>query len=234
MSSSPRPFRFQNMWLRHHDFMATVKASWERPISADPLNKLVLKLRSLKHVLKSWNSNVFGNLFTNIKNAEDKVLQCEQAYSDDSSNEVLQQLEDSKKLLAELHLQEEIFFFFNQDRPAKGRQVECTPLQRRRMKPLPLPPKEALIFIILFNEQKNPVHPHQGKPPPKPKKGRTRPCYNKRKTEKPKPTKGESTQQQLLAKRRQPCSIHSESPLSLKRKIPKSGENPVTRRHACR
>ncbi|KAL0328995.1 UNVERIFIED_CONTAM: hypothetical protein Sradi_4886200 [Sesamum radiatum] len=66
---SPAPFRFQNMWSKHHDFENLVQTSWLYPINGQGMFKLQQKLFRLKSALKTWNIEVFGNIFDNIKQA---------------------------------------------------------------------------------------------------------------------------------------------------------------------
>ncbi|KAG6466891.1 hypothetical protein ZIOFF_075313 [Zingiber officinale] len=55
-------FRFQRMWVRHRDFMQTVRLNWCLPSTAQGLQRLQMKLRRLKEHLKWWNKEVFGNI----------------------------------------------------------------------------------------------------------------------------------------------------------------------------
>lgn len=53
--------------------------NWDQPIGGYGIFKLTSKLKRLKGVLKAWNTSVIGNLFENVKQAEDKVKQLEEA-----------------------------------------------------------------------------------------------------------------------------------------------------------
>ncbi|KAL0405473.1 UNVERIFIED_CONTAM: hypothetical protein Slati_3861200 [Sesamum latifolium] len=59
---SSSSFRFQNMWVRHHKFIETVKRSWESPMQGYGMYKLQQKLDRTKE-LRTWNREVFGNVF---------------------------------------------------------------------------------------------------------------------------------------------------------------------------
>ncbi|PON57860.1 Endonuclease/exonuclease/phosphatase [Parasponia andersonii] len=73
-STSPRPFRFQGMWLLHSNFKDFVRNVWCRPCVSSPMSILTVKLKDLKRELKVWNWQVFGELKLNISKASEKVL----------------------------------------------------------------------------------------------------------------------------------------------------------------
>ncbi|KAL0407597.1 UNVERIFIED_CONTAM: putative ribonuclease H protein [Sesamum radiatum] len=82
----PAPFRFQNMWTKHHAFKQCVLTSWQFPINGKGMFKLQQKLYRLKAALKNWNWEVFGNIFQNIKEAEQKSKAAEVRYDNDPSD----------------------------------------------------------------------------------------------------------------------------------------------------
>lgn len=56
VASSPRPFRFQNMWTQHDQFHSVVKENWYIPMqNMNPTLCLMLKLKRLRSKLKTWN-----------------------------------------------------------------------------------------------------------------------------------------------------------------------------------
>ncbi|KAL0439993.1 UNVERIFIED_CONTAM: hypothetical protein Slati_2482300 [Sesamum latifolium] len=57
-----------------------VKSNWSFPTLGSGLCKLTEKLRCLKHCLKHWNKTVFGDIFCNLRRAEDAVKQAERAF----------------------------------------------------------------------------------------------------------------------------------------------------------
>lgn len=68
----PHPFRFQDIWSHHSDFLNFIRACWTVPTSAaNPALRLVAKLKSLKGHLKSWNINVFRNVSETRRATED-------------------------------------------------------------------------------------------------------------------------------------------------------------------
>ncbi|MCH90510.1 hypothetical protein A2U01_0011426, partial [Trifolium medium] len=59
----PKPFRFNNCWLEHPDFLAFVKTTWENmEIQGKKAFIIKEKLKRLKEALKVWNHEVFGIL----------------------------------------------------------------------------------------------------------------------------------------------------------------------------
>ncbi|PKU84406.1 hypothetical protein MA16_Dca002919 [Dendrobium catenatum] len=111
----PNAFKFQNMWLSHHDFFNVFERNWQAPMfpngNISGIAKLWNKLSRLKQVLRWWNKHIFKNLFANIKNADNEVMELEKAYqlSPDSSN--LADLNVVKINLFALHEQKEIYWY---------------------------------------------------------------------------------------------------------------------------
>ncbi|XP_020598402.1 uncharacterized protein LOC110037991 [Phalaenopsis equestris] len=56
------PFRFQNMWTLHLDFIKEVENNWNSNLNADPWIRLWLKQKNLASHLKKWNLKRFGNV----------------------------------------------------------------------------------------------------------------------------------------------------------------------------
>ncbi|XP_047948858.1 uncharacterized protein LOC125194655 [Salvia hispanica] len=67
------PFRFQSMWVRHHSFLKEVEECWKEDTGEKGMVNLQLKLGRLKRSLKSWNKNIFGNIFEKVKQAEEEA-----------------------------------------------------------------------------------------------------------------------------------------------------------------
>ncbi|KAG6467116.1 hypothetical protein ZIOFF_075057 [Zingiber officinale] len=80
-------FRFQRMWVRHRDFMQTVRLNWCLPSMAQGLQRLQMKLRRLKEHLKWWNMEVFGNIHDRVLQAEESMAAAEQAYDRDPTEQ---------------------------------------------------------------------------------------------------------------------------------------------------
>ncbi|XP_073042103.1 uncharacterized protein [Primulina eburnea] len=82
----PCSFRFQSMWMRHHNFLQTVRLNWHNPCHLSGMTRLFVKLKRLKSHLKWWNQDVFGNIFDKISAAESAVKIAEVACETDLSD----------------------------------------------------------------------------------------------------------------------------------------------------
>lgn len=87
-----------------------VKQSWDGPAYGSELSKFAFKLRRLKEDSKVWNRNVFGNVFQNVRNAEDDVLAREHDLEVNNCDENLRKLRDAKVMYQQTLLQEETFW----------------------------------------------------------------------------------------------------------------------------
>ncbi|KAL0297837.1 UNVERIFIED_CONTAM: hypothetical protein Scaly_3081700 [Sesamum calycinum] len=80
----PSSFRFQNMWLNHHSFFDTVRQEWN-PIEGYGMYKLQQKIYRTKELLKRWNREVFGNVFTTVEHAKQEAEEAEKNFDRDPS-----------------------------------------------------------------------------------------------------------------------------------------------------
>lgn len=58
------PFHFENMWMSHESLEDLIQRWWADPLSGLKLSQCAKKLKFLKGKLKTWNKEVFGNIFT--------------------------------------------------------------------------------------------------------------------------------------------------------------------------
>lgn len=80
--SGPNPFRFQDMWTHHPDFIAFVRNNWNTPIhTANPATRVQAKLKWLKQHLKTWNADVYKNVFNEIQTATESLDATQQRIS---------------------------------------------------------------------------------------------------------------------------------------------------------
>lgn len=70
-----KPFRFENVWLTHPDFISNIGRWWVEDIPIQGMNMFLLqqRLKHIKHRLKDWNKNEFGNIFKAKKEVEQKL-----------------------------------------------------------------------------------------------------------------------------------------------------------------
>ncbi|KAF5458831.1 hypothetical protein F2P56_022832 [Juglans regia] len=88
----PSPFRFQQMWIEHLDFMSFVQMVWSEPMVATGLMKLASKPKKFKVALREWNKRVFGQTNTQIAILEEKVEGLEHSLHSNWNNEVEREL----------------------------------------------------------------------------------------------------------------------------------------------
>ncbi|KAK3218781.1 hypothetical protein Dsin_012751 [Dipteronia sinensis] len=74
VSSNPRPFRFQGMWVSHPSFLNLVRSVWSSSIAGSGSGIVVQKLKLLKKALRRWNWELFGDIALNVSNANEKVM----------------------------------------------------------------------------------------------------------------------------------------------------------------
>ncbi|VFQ59730.1 unnamed protein product, partial [Cuscuta campestris] len=85
--NGPKPFRFLNAWTLDKSFIGLVKESWNSTTNGRGMRGLASKLKSLKKCIKEWNNTHFGNIFSQVKEAELEDLQAQEKYElDDSAN----------------------------------------------------------------------------------------------------------------------------------------------------
>ncbi|XP_027067398.1 uncharacterized protein [Coffea arabica] len=86
--TGPKSFRFQDMWLNHHGFLMVVRQCWDQPTDGYGMFHFFLKLKRLKQALRTWNQDVFDNIFEKVSKAEEEVrlkeLQLEVTDSDEA------------------------------------------------------------------------------------------------------------------------------------------------------
>ncbi|OVA07910.1 Ribonuclease H domain [Macleaya cordata] len=105
------PFRFQNMWLSHNNFLETTKHSWDAPIVAgNRATRFAYKLKRLKDHLKEWNTNVFGDISIKMRELEGVVNQAMHDSDGDPENlDKLSHLLHSQRELDTVSSQYDIF-----------------------------------------------------------------------------------------------------------------------------
>ncbi|KAK3207111.1 hypothetical protein Dsin_021157 [Dipteronia sinensis] len=73
LSYGPAPFRFQNMWCLHENFLSCVQEAWHRPNQGSGMLKLAIRLKRTKLALRAWNKIVFGHVDSNLKALEETL-----------------------------------------------------------------------------------------------------------------------------------------------------------------
>ncbi|VFQ98417.1 unnamed protein product [Cuscuta campestris] len=65
--SSPKPFRFLDLWVSHHTLEGTIRSFWESNKTYNGMKGLGRKLKDLKAILSKWSKEEFGNIFSNLR-----------------------------------------------------------------------------------------------------------------------------------------------------------------------
>ncbi|KAK1364869.1 hypothetical protein POM88_040430 [Heracleum sosnowskyi] len=73
----PKPFRVFNVWLRNSKLNKELEDHFSKS-SGLPNLYLQQKLRNVKHIIKTWNLSMNGNIFQRISELEDKVAKLEE------------------------------------------------------------------------------------------------------------------------------------------------------------
>ncbi|XP_040987210.1 uncharacterized protein LOC121235034 [Juglans microcarpa x Juglans regia] len=107
-SYGPSPFRFQQMWIEHPDFMSFVQYVWSEPIVGTGHEKLASKLKKMRVALREWNKRAFGQTNTQIAILEEKVEGLEGNLQGVWDEEVERELVGSYKELSSWSRREDI------------------------------------------------------------------------------------------------------------------------------
>lgn len=63
-----KPFKFQNFWVKHEEFMEVVEKHWVTDFVRNPFHK---KLKKVKGALEKWSKEAYENIFQKINTLED-------------------------------------------------------------------------------------------------------------------------------------------------------------------
>nr|XP_027096084.1 uncharacterized protein LOC113715980 [Coffea arabica] len=81
-------FRFLNVWANHSSFMDVVRDAWQVPVQAGGMLGFHQRLSSVKHKLRCWSRQSFGDIFQTVQVAEETLRHCQEEFDaarDDSS-----------------------------------------------------------------------------------------------------------------------------------------------------
>ncbi|CAH9115366.1 unnamed protein product [Cuscuta europaea] len=97
-SPRPKPFKFFNMWIKHHDFANLVAQHWNQEIEGTAQFSMVRKLKLLKRPLKNLNTKEFGHISNKAKMAKEEFKRLHKLVLQHPLDESLQcQLEEVTK-----------------------------------------------------------------------------------------------------------------------------------------
>lgn len=102
-------FKFRKIWLSNDQFL--ILRCFLGSFRRCPVTSLFNKPKVLKYCLKSWNKEVFGNIFQNISNCENKVKYIlSLLHNNEFSYTIHSHLDQSREIYENLLLQEEVFW----------------------------------------------------------------------------------------------------------------------------
>ncbi|KAF5468243.1 hypothetical protein F2P56_012410 [Juglans regia] len=76
-SYGPSPFRFQQMWVDHPQFLQCIRQVWSATVVGQGLTKLAIKLKNTKVALREWNKQIFGHTTMHITALERHIEELE-------------------------------------------------------------------------------------------------------------------------------------------------------------
>ncbi|XP_028549548.1 uncharacterized protein LOC114579370 [Dendrobium catenatum] len=97
-----------NLWQRLDRVL--FNNDWVNVFNATKIPEHVAKLKRLKMVLNWWNKNVFKNIFSNIKEVEEKINALEACCQNDPTDVNFAVLKEAKLVLTNLQCQEETYW----------------------------------------------------------------------------------------------------------------------------
>lgn len=107
LTSLPRPFHFESMWVREPSASNVVLTAWSCNHNGSPPFRLVQKLKKPKIALKVWNRTYCGHVHSHIKSLRDSI-NCFQNLPQTPSDLFLEQIAQNN--LNEILKQEELFW----------------------------------------------------------------------------------------------------------------------------
>ncbi|XVE89157.1 hypothetical protein DITRI_Ditri19aG0128200 [Diplodiscus trichospermus] len=111
MSSPPKPFKFFNFWSKHPSFLQVVEDSWLLPVEGNPMEKLHLKLKRLKPILKEFNFKHFGGISSKVAKKRSKLAEMQKIIfnSAPATNMIVKEQALSKELHDLLEAEESFY-----------------------------------------------------------------------------------------------------------------------------
>ncbi|KAL7221978.1 hypothetical protein ACSBR1_023830 [Camellia fascicularis] len=91
--SFKKPFKFFDFWAKHEEFLPKVAQDWSQYIHGVPMYRVCKKLRSLKPVLKTLNTEEFSDISPRVLVTKADLDAIQWKLDKDPSNQSLQNLE---------------------------------------------------------------------------------------------------------------------------------------------
>ncbi|VFQ87102.1 unnamed protein product [Cuscuta campestris] len=77
---SPKGFKVLNVWFSNPSFLTTINHIWTSTGTCGGMRGFSNKLKELKSAIRKWNKESFGDIFQNLKKAEEEAITAELSY----------------------------------------------------------------------------------------------------------------------------------------------------------
>jgi hypothetical protein len=104
-------FKFLKMWSLHDNCKELIKNIWSTSFVGCPMFILCSKLKRLKEHLRVWNSQVFGNVHSFVKDAEENLSSIQSQIHSNGYTDMLGDLEKSAQVKLEEALTRQEWFW---------------------------------------------------------------------------------------------------------------------------
>ncbi|XP_015165490.1 uncharacterized protein [Solanum tuberosum] len=80
-------FKFLHCWTKHEEFNNVVKACWDREVEGNPMWRLQQKMKRLTATPSNWSKTTYGDIFSIVRDHEERVRVAEEALIVNNSTE---------------------------------------------------------------------------------------------------------------------------------------------------
>ena len=99
LDSKPKPFQFLIISTTKAGLLDSIREGWACDVVGSLPCILSTKLHNVKHVLKRWSKESFGDIFQMVRDAEKMLSQAEIAHEQGSSDHLLVELLEAQARL---------------------------------------------------------------------------------------------------------------------------------------
>ncbi|MCH85398.1 RNA-directed DNA polymerase (Reverse transcriptase), partial [Trifolium medium] len=104
-------FKFLRMWSLHESCKQVISDIWSTNVVGCPMFILTSKLKLLKDHLKTWNKQVFGNVHSFVKEAEEELSNIQNQIQSNGINDALRDREKKAQIQLEDALNRQDWFW---------------------------------------------------------------------------------------------------------------------------
>lgn len=95
-----KPFKFLNLWVKHHQFQQVVWEAWKIDFLGNPFTKFHAKMKKVKKALYRWSRMTYKNLFEKVAIPKGIISNIESQFKFNPSQKNNQDLKKSEVELA--------------------------------------------------------------------------------------------------------------------------------------